>query len=280
MMIDLQLETQHIKQAVFDAFVQFKAAQPLVHYITNSVAANYAANVLLAAGASPALIDNPFEAAQFAQIASSVSINTGTPNTEQVQAMKLAAQSATTQQKPWVIDPVGYGQILTWRSQVVDELLAFHPSIIRGNASEISALVGHQTQSRGVDSTLHSADVYQQAQLLFIHTECVAISGESDFIVAKNLPYAIQVNGGSHLQPRVTATGCALGALIAAYAAVSSPTIASVCAHVHFAIAGQLAYLKAPSVGHFNVAFLDEIEQLNLEKLQQHINIQLCLLTT
>ena len=54
----------------------------------------------------------------------------------------------------------------------------------------------------------------------------------------------IQVLGGSYLQPRVTATGCALGALIAAYSAVSSPAIAALSAHVHFAIAGQLALPK------------------------------------
>ena len=65
----------------------------------------------------------------------------------------------------------------------------------------------------------------------------------------------IQVNGGSFLQPKVTATGCALGALIAAYCAVTTPTIATISAHIHFAIAGKLAFEKAQTAGSFNMAF-------------------------
>ena len=72
----------------------------------------------------------------------------------------------------------------------------------------------------------------------------------------------------------MTATGCALGALIAAYCAVTSPLIATVAAHVHFAIAGQLAFAKTQSIGSFSVAFMDELFSLNREKLEQHMSIR------
>src|ERR1700734_2591514 len=52
--------------------------RPLIQCLTNVVAANFMANVLLAAGASPAMVDNPEEAALFAGIADSVLINLGT----------------------------------------------------------------------------------------------------------------------------------------------------------------------------------------------------------
>ena len=74
------------------------------------------------------------------------------------------------------------------------------------------------------------------------------------FILSKEYQQIIQVNGGSYLQPKITATGCALGALLAAYTAVTTPSIASIAAHVHFAIAGKLAFEQAQSVGAFNVA--------------------------
>ena len=255
---------------IIAAWQALQAQQPLVHYITNSVAANYVANVLLAAGASPALIDNPVEASAFTQISAALNINLGTPTTEQMQAMRAAAQQAFHQQTPWVLDPVGYGSVLTWRSAMVDELLNFQPTVIRGNASEISSLAGNTVLSKGVDSTLNSQDAYVQAQSLLQYSEVIAISGASDFILSRADQAVIRVDGGSHLQPKVTATGCALGGLIAAYTAVAPANIATVAAHVHFAIAGQMAYAKSQSVGSFNVAFLDAVFDLKAEQIQQY----------
>ncbi|NHC03195.1 hydroxyethylthiazole kinase [Acinetobacter sp. 187] len=270
-----QLHTSTILEHVIQAWTALQTQQPLVQCITNSVAANYAANILLAAGASPAMIDNPFEAESFTQISGALSINLGTPTTEQVQAMQISAKTAHTHQVPWVLDPVGYGPVLKWRSDITDELLQFKPTVIRGNASEISTLAGNQVESKGVDSTLNSADVYAQAQALLEHAECIAISGESDFIVSKAWDAVIQVNGGSYLQPKVTATGCALGALIAAYTAVTLPTIACIAAHVHFAIAGKLAFEKAQSVGSFNVAFIDHVHSLNADRIAEYADLQI-----
>ncbi len=256
-------------QQVIQAWTRLQEQQPLVQCITNSVATNYAANILLAAGASPAMIDNPFEAESFANVTSALSINLGTPTTEQMQAMLISAQTVDHKSTPWVLDPVGYGPVLKWRSSMVDQLLAFKPSVIRGNASEISALAGKQVEAKGVDSTISSHTVYRQAQCLLVHSECIAISGEADFILSRELGLVIQVNGGSYLQPKVTATGCALGALIAAYSAVTTPTIAALAAHLHF------AYEKIASVGSFNVVFMDYIHTLNSEMLLQYADFQL-----
>lgn len=263
--------TAPLLRQVIDAWTELKTQQPLVHIMTNGVANNYVANVLLAAGASPAMIDNPFEAESFASIASAINLNLGTPTSEQMQAMLIAAQAAQRLGKIWVLDPVGYGPILKWRSEMVDTLLQFNPTVIRGNASEIGALAGNQIQSKGVDSTVSSASVYRQAQPLLEHATCIAISGESDFILSKELNSVIQINGGSYLQPKITASGCALGALTAAYCTVSNNiTAGTVAAHIHFAIAGKKAYERAKTVGSFNVAFLDEIYTLDAEDFQQY----------
>ena len=61
----IQDQTDVLVAYVAEAWTALQTQQPLVQCITNSVAANYAANVLLAAGASPAMIDNPFEAESF-----------------------------------------------------------------------------------------------------------------------------------------------------------------------------------------------------------------------
>lgn len=262
-------------EQVIDAWQNMQAKTPLVQCITNSVAANYTANVLLASGASPAMIDNPYEAESFTKISSALSINLGTPTSEQMQAMQISTKTAQLNGIPWVLDPVGYGAILAWRSQMTDELLQFKPSIIRGNASEISTLAGNQVESKGVDSTLSSDQAYQQAYTLLAHADCIAISGESDYILSRELDAVIQVNGGSPLQPKITATGCALGALIAAYSAVTTPTIAALSAHVHFAIAGKLAANQAQTMGSFSTIFMDYIHMLDDNLIEQYADIKL-----
>lgn len=257
----MQSSTEIIEQ-IQDLWQQLQNQQPLVHCITNSVASNFAANVLLAIGASPAMIDNPFEAEQFAQIAGAVSINTGTPTTEQIQAMFKAVKGANTVSTPWVLDPVGYGAILSWRSESVDQLLSFQPQIIRGNASEIAALAGSQSSAKGVDSTLDSNQVLTQAQSLLKKSQCIAISGATDYILSNEFG-SIAIAGGSALQPKITAMGCALGAVCAAYHAVSqSSALAAIAAHSHFALAAEKAAQQAQGVGSFQVAFLDALYQI------------------
>ncbi|WP_098714645.1 hydroxyethylthiazole kinase [Acinetobacter baumannii] len=267
--------TSNLIEQVIEAWQNMQAKTPLVQCITNSVAANYTANVLLASGASPAMIDNPYEAESFTKISSALSINLGTPTSEQMQAMQISAKTAQLNNVPWVLDPVGNGPILAWRSQMTDELLQFKPSVIRGNASEISTLAGNQVQSKGVDSTLSSDQAYQQAYVLLAHADCIAISGESDYILSRELDAVIQVNGGSPLQPKITATGCALGALIAAYSAVTTPTIAALSAHIHFAIAGKLAANQAQTMGSFSSIFMDYIHMLDANLIEQYADIKL-----
>ncbi|KHO16007.1 hydroxyethylthiazole kinase [Acinetobacter baumannii] len=267
--------TSNLIEQVIEAWQNMQAQTPLVQCITNSVAANYTANVLLASGASPAMIDNPYEAENFTKISSALSINLGTPTSEQMQAMQISAKTAQLNNISWVLDPVGYGPILAWRSQMTDELLQFKPSVIRGNASEISTLAGNQVQSKGVDSTLSSDQAYQQAFSLLTHASCIAISGESDYILSHEIDAVIQVNGGSPLQPKITATGCALGALIAAYSAVTTPTIAALSAHVHFAIAGKLAANQAQTMGSFSSIFMDYIHMLDDNLIAQYADIKL-----
>lgn len=55
-----------------------RTTDPLVHSITNYVAMNIAANVLLAAGASPAMVHAREEVVEFAGLAQALSVNIGT----------------------------------------------------------------------------------------------------------------------------------------------------------------------------------------------------------
>ena len=81
--------------ALAESITALRERNPLVQCLTNHVVMNFTANVLYAVGASPAMCDNPEEAAGFAtQVASGVLVNNGTPSSEQIQGMYLASAAA------------------------------------------------------------------------------------------------------------------------------------------------------------------------------------------
>ena len=84
------------------ALEALRSQTPLVHCITNYVAMNIAANVTLAAGASPAMIHAAPEVADFVPLAGALTINIGTLSESWVEAMQIAAQTAQAQAVPWV----------------------------------------------------------------------------------------------------------------------------------------------------------------------------------
>lgn len=239
-----------------------RRAAPLTQCITNAVVTNFTANALLALGAAPAMCDIPGEAGMFAGIAGGVLVNLGTPTAEQRDAAREAVGAAT----PWVLDPVAVGA-LPVRTALAHELLAARPAIIRGNASEILALAGAGAGGRGVDATDSAEDAVEAARALARTAGAVvAVSGEVDLIV--DADRTARVTGGSVLLTRVTGGGCALGAAMAAFSAVTTPFDAAIAASAVWAIASERAASVSRGPGSFAVAFLDELAALEPSDLR------------
>jgi hydroxyethylthiazole kinase len=235
---------------------------PLTHCITNIVAANFTANVLLAVGASPAMVIAAEEVAEFAALASGLLINVGTVTKKEAKAMLLAAAAARKSGTPWVLDPVAVGAV-RFRTDIAKQLLDHQPSIVRGNASEIIALSGSAGGGKGVDSADDSLTALPSGLELAKRTGAVvAISGVVDYITDGN--DVISVVGGSEMMTRVTGVGCALGALMAAFVAGAEPLRAAASASAVFALAGERAAHVAMGPGTFSVAFLDELSRVGL----------------
>lgn len=97
-----------LSNLVAESVERLRRDKPLVQCLTNIVVANFTANVLLSAGAVPAMVDNPEESEGFASIADGVLVNTGTPYRETTEAMIAAARGAASSNTPWVLDPVGW----------------------------------------------------------------------------------------------------------------------------------------------------------------------------
>lgn len=236
---------------------------PLVHCLTNIVVAGFTANVLLAVGASPAMVENAEESADFAAIAGGVLVNLGTLSTEREEAMRAAAAAAQRAGRPWVLDPVAVGA-LAHRTGFAAELLDHAPTVIRGNASEIASLAGMAgAAGRGVDSSVASDQVIEPAKALAGKSGAVvAVSGAVDYVTDGQR--VVDVPGGDILMTRVTGVGCALGAVMAAFAAVvDDPLQATVDASAVFAQAGAIAARgPRPGPGTFAVRFLDTLADL------------------
>lgn len=242
------------------AFEALRAKVPLVHCITNYVAMNIAANVTLAAGASPAMIHAPEEVEDFAPIAGALTINIGTLSNPWVESMKVAAGAAQAASVPWVLDPVAHFAT-PYRANVALGLLALKPSVVRGNASEIIALGGGAGSGKGADSGDSVKGAQSSAVDLAARQGCiVAVSGPVDFITDGTR--SASITGGSEIMPKVTALGCSLTALVGAYTAVAPSLEATVAAFVHFAAAGERAAIHANGPGSFSVAFLDALSEL------------------
>ncbi|MBB3165960.1 hydroxyethylthiazole kinase [Rhizobium laguerreae] len=246
---------------------------PLVQCITNYVAMNIAANVLLASGASPAMVHAADEAGEFAGIAGALTINIGTLSTQWIDGMQAAAKVATSAGKPWVLDPVAH-YATAFRRNAVAELLALRPTIIRGNASEIIALAGGESRGQGVDSR----DPVEQAEgsarwLAERQQAVVAVTGVVDFVTDGER--AVRIEGGSVLMPQVTALGCSLTCLVGAFAATAPEDIfgATVAALSTFAIAGEEAARGAAGPGSFSWRFLDALAALDSETLDARARI-------
>lgn len=234
---------------------------PLVQCITNYVAMNVAANVLLAAGASPAMVHAQEEAGEFAGFAGALTINIGTLSPGWVAGMKTAAEAAVLAGKPWVLDPVAH-QATAYRRAVVADLLALKPSIIRGNASEIIALAGGRSLAQGVDSRDPIEAAEQAADLLARRQDCVvAVTGVTDYVTDGQK--SVRISGGSDLMPQVTALGCSLTCLVGAFAAVTPDRFAAtVAALTMFSVAGETAAREAAGPGSFAWRFLDALADL------------------
>lgn len=240
-----------------------REASPLVQCITNYVAMNVTANVLLAAGASPAMVHTAEEAGEFAMISAALTVNIGTLSPHWVSGMKAATKGANKAGRPWVLDPVAHFAT-DYRRRAVAELLKSRPTIIRGNASEIIALTGGKSSGHGVDS----GDPVERAedaarQLAVDQGAVIAVTGQVDY-VTDGVQQA-RISGGSVLMPKVTALGCALTGLVGAFAAVAptKPFEATIAALAVFAVAGAAAEHDARGPGSFAVRFLDALHTMD-----------------
>ncbi|EDP63388.1 hydroxyethylthiazole kinase [alpha proteobacterium BAL199] len=253
-------------KAAWNTLAAVRTQAPLVHSVTNLVVTNLTANVLLALGASPAMVENVEEAGELAAVAGSLVINLGSMSAARTEAMQSAVLAADRNGTPWVLDPVAVGA-LSYRSEVARGLLAHRPTVIRGNASEIFSLAGGDGGGKGVDSTLDPEAAVGAAQRLARSTGCVvAVTGKIDRITDGDR--LLEVRNGHQMQTRVTGMGCSATAVIAACLAATRTTgfdrlATTTQALALFGLAAEHAAVAAAGPASFQVALIDALFNLD-----------------
>ncbi|MDF2508900.1 MAG: hydroxyethylthiazole kinase [Microbacterium sp.] len=241
---------------------ELRDTPPLTHCITNTVVTGFTANVLLALGAAPAMVDIVGEAELFAGVASGLLINLGTPTPEQRAASLEAVAGAIASGTPWVLDPVAIGA-LPIRTALAHQLAERRPTAIRGNASEILALAGLSAGGRGVDATDSTEAAADAAAELARRTGAViAVSGPVDLLTDGDR--VLFLANGHELLTKVTGGGCALGAVMAAFLGAARNTghdalTAVASASLVYTIAAERAAADSNGPGSFAVALLDAL---------------------
>lgn len=238
---------------------------PLAGSITNFVTIDFVANAQLAVGGSAAMVYLPDEGESLAQMSRAFYVNLGTMLPSHEETMCRTATTLNALGTPWVLDPVGIGMGQV-RDAILDHMRTCPAPIIRCNASEaiaLAALWELDTSStvggvKGVDSTDDVDAARSAAIALARHVHgAVAVSGPVDLVTDGSL--VIRSTGGSPLMEKVTGFGCALGGVIAVYAAVATPLAAALAGTAAFNLAATRAASRADAPASFKVAFLDEL---------------------
>ena len=240
-------------QAAADILTRLRARNPRIHCITNSVAQNFTANTLLAAGCVPSMTLSPEEIGPFVAGAQGLLVNLGTFDRERRRASEIAVVTAAQHKLPWVLDPVFVDRAPP-RAVFARELISRRPTVVRLNHSEFYALAGNAPS--------------RDAAMAYAHTNrtVIGLSGETDLVTDGER--IATVANGHPLMAQVTAMGCAGSGLVAACLAVEPDAFQAAAAGlVILGVAGELAAEKSAGPGSFAAAIIDALHNLDVNAL-------------
>jgi hydroxyethylthiazole kinase len=247
--------------AVAAVLERVRAKSPRVHCITNSVAENFTANVLLALGAIPSMTLSPIEIGAFVGRADALLVNLGTFGRERREATSIAVDTAVQGGLPWVLDPVFVDRAPP-RATYAQDLLFMGPTAMRLNAGEFAALAGAGDELDDVRGYARERGI------------AIGLSGARDLIADGRR--AASIANGDAMMARVTAMGCAASAMVGACLAVEKDAFVATAAALLIAgVAGEMAAETARGPGSFAVAILDALYSIDGDALAARARISL-----
>ena len=250
--------------------------KPLIHCITNHISINECANVVLAVGAKPIMAEHPAEVAEITACAKALAVNLGNINDARMESMMISGKTAFENDIPSVIDAVGVACSsfrLDFARRFIEKC---HPSVIKGNMSEIKALCGVESGANGIDvgeqDVVTHDNVGDNIALLksfAVRTDAVvAATGAVDIITDGEDAYLVK--NGCEMLSLITGTGCMLNVLIASFISQRNILSGTVLATAYMGICGELAE-NTKGAGTFRTLLLDSLCSVSDDEFARRI---------
>ncbi len=264
-----------LNRRIAHVLADMRGLSPLIHCITNYVTAGDTANMLLAAGASPIMADDPAESAEITALAQGLTLNLGTPSASRVEALLRSGGEANRRGIPVVFDPVGVG-CSGFRRDSASELLGkVRLTAVRGNLSEISYLAGFDSKENGVDSSEELITPQNAAQTAARKLGCVCAATGAYDVISDGERTAVIRSGTPYLR-RITGAGCMTSALCAAFIAASDGFIGTAAGIAFMDICGELAAERSELPGSLREALFDFAGSISPQTLAERLDIYEC----
>ena len=263
---------------VWELAKQVKQLHPLVHCITNAVTVNDCANIVLALGASPTMAHHPQEVEEITAGAASLVCNLGA--TDDLPSMLLSGKTAHEMGKPIILDPVGVSGSTYRREWCLDFIKKVRPTCIRGNYSEIRALMENRSTIIGVDAAQNSegetASFSDEMMRVAKEQDTILVaSGRVDWITDGISCY--QVENGQETMAKITGSGCMSSVLMGAFFSAEQSIKAAVATCVWMGISGELAYDKTRKeqggTMTFRMKLIDAISLMDEKDIQEKMKL-------
>lgn len=253
-----------------------KLKKPLIHCITNPISINDCANMVLAVGAKPIMAEHPLEVAEITATSKALGVNIGNITDTRMKSMLISGKIAFENKIPQVIDLVGVACSKLRLNYAKKFISQCHPNVIKGNMSEIKAIYGIESNSKGIDvgefdmvTEKNSERSIEMLKKLSLQTGAViAATGVVDIITNGIDTYLI--TNGCEMLSMVTGTGCMLNTLIAS--CISSKNIfgGTVLAIALMGICGELSQ-HVKGTGSFKTELIDNMFSISDDMITEKI---------
>lgn len=260
-----------------------KEKSPLIHCITSPIAINDCANVVLAVGAKPIMAEHPAEVTEITRMADALSVSLANITDARMKSIFLSGKTAKEHGIPFLIDLVGI-TCSPFRLDLAQRFIReLHPTVIKGNVSEIRALCGCDYDAVGVDVGKGDELSHEREESLQQMKTTVAdyasrtgavVLATGAIDVLSDGERTLCLENGSPYMAKVTGTGCILSCLTASFLGIREFNAFDevVLAVLIWGIAGELGDLSK-GLGTYHVSLLDQLSGMDDFTIKRHMKL-------
>lgn len=262
-----------ISENIERIFNRLKNETKTIHCLTNPIAINDMANVILSLNQSPIMADNPKEVKEITKKASSLLINLGNIKDYRMEAMEKSAKVANQVHIPLVLDLVGVSASSLRLDFAIKLLESYQFDLIKGNYSEIYSLQKRKTTTSGVDSNdLDFLEIIETSKNLGKkYGAKILASGKKDIVFGEDQTYLLS-NGDPRLK-KITGSGCIQGAICASTLAIEN-SLEALLLGISIENISSETINENLGMASFKLQFLDKISLIDIEEITERIKYE------